>query len=296
MSAELLHPELFRQLPFAGYAVQTKLEEAAREAERQRFSVAEDLSVVVRMRDSDLHYIDELFDDIEANEANYPGHVQKIAVISGSHELVDKANDRHFKTMRLPPKLYTHPMALNMGFEEAKHRVVLSLVGHSALTNTATFIAATNHTEENFGAIYSTSLPGRNASWSERLGALGLRTQRRMTMRPVLVDPKSSEPDKEGFMAAESVAISREAWEQAGKFDLSFAAGGESGQLGRYLQALGYNIYRNSPLAVFHTHGLDPLQSWRQAVAWRKMGQPHEFHPTLMSECPEPRPPQEKRK
>ena len=81
-----------------------------------------------------------------------------------------------------------------------------------------------------------------------------------------------------GTLAANSSIVSRQAWQEAGGYDESYAGGGEDGALGRTIIGQGKIIIQEPLSAVYHSHGLGPINSSKQFWHWYKISKPNTFN------------------
>jgi rhamnosyltransferase len=268
----LLHPEAILGLPFSGKSIARALETRAAEISRLTADLPDQpVSIVIRTRNNEA-YIKSLLEDIERQVYDAP-----VEVILVDTESTDRtvAIARQFgaRVINIKQTDFTYPRALNLGFEAAKHPYVMSLVGHSNLSNRynlkcLTFWAA----DKRFGGLYCGPLANHNASRTERLG-IGLGLSRRYRQPKI----EKAESPAMGVLGANGAIVNKSVWQKLGKFDEHYAGGGEDSALGHVMLNHGYLIVSEPLCAVLHSHNLGPVDNIRQYLHWREVGKPSPF-------------------
>lgn len=278
MSELLLHPEYLRAVPVAGAQLQQNLRsvaEAAADVATDGARLTPGVSVVIRTR-NDAQELPGLFEDLAAQE--YSGDIETIVVDACSNDgTADVARSLGARVLTTERKNF-HNAAIDAGVEAASHDVVLSLVGHTRLATsqairTTSRWLATNHAD----AVYGVSLPGKNASLSERAGALILKAHEIVRMGAVEVTPGGKEM---GVLAADCALIKVDSYASVSGLDPRFEAGGADGDLAKRMYQAGKVILRDPILAVHHTHGLNPVRALRQLKFWSSLGEPQAYGTT----------------
>lgn len=224
-----------------------------------------DVSVVIRSR-NDGAYVQQLFADLRAQKFN--GKIEVIVVDTESRDdTVAYARSQGATIIQLKQTEFTYPHALNLGFQAAKYPYVVTLVGHSSLSNRMMLKALTYWSQrENFGGMYSFPLPNSNSTFWDRLGA---NTWLAYLFKKPLVLQRSSP----GMLAANCSIVKRSVWEALGGYDERYAGGGEDVALARSMLAGGYLIVREPLCSVYHSHGLNLRDTFKQQWHWIQIGQ-----------------------
>lgn len=219
-----------------------------------------DISIVIRSR-NDADHLKQLLDDIHAQV--FKGKIEIILVDTESSDAtVRLAAARGAKIIHLTQKEFNYPKALNLGFQAASHPWVVTLVGHSSLSNRLLLKSLTywSSQEKKLGGIYSLPLANWNASIWERLENIVAPT----TWKEARIFKKLSI----GILGANSSIVSRDAWQQLGGYDERFAAGGEDRAFAQTLLDNKFTIVREPLCSVFHSHGLSVTNSIKQWLHW----------------------------
>jgi hypothetical protein len=274
----LLHPEYLDHPALNWRGIADNLNTRAEAVFREQAALAresEGLSVVIRTR-NDGEYMPGLMEDILRCEVVYQKPVEVIVVdTESSDRTLSIARSFGATVCGIEQADFTYPKALNMGFEAASFSRVLTLVGHSALSNTATFLAADLlASKESYGGLYGWTLPNRNVTRSEKWATA-------VSAIPGSIARGAKEVDSPGLgsLAANCSIVSRDLWQAVGGYNEAFAAGGEDGELMRRGLQEGYRFGTEPALSVHHTHGLGPLKLLRQLRNWMTMANPRPFNP-----------------
>lgn len=81
-----------------------------------------------------------------------------------------------------------------------------------------------------------------------------------------------------GIRGANSGLYRKDIWQKLGKFDLGYAAGGEDAAMGYKMVREGYKVAFDPAMSVYHTHGLNLVQSLQQVMYWRSLNKPRPFN------------------
>lgn len=165
----------------------------------------------------------------------------------------------------IPTESFTYPKSLNTGIEAAHNDIVFLTVGHALLSNKLTLHAGARHFMSNklCAATFATTLPGPNASLTERLAAVDAYPRLKQKDAPI-------HRVGLGVLAATGCMISKRIWENFGKFDLRYESGGEDTALAKKILAKGYDIIFEPAQTVHHSHGLDPVGYLGQLMSWQR--------------------------
>lgn len=257
----LLHEENFKRIIGNGSRIETWLRRHAEEVLQQSASFKDpDVSIVVRTRNDGKH-IKRLFADIRAQR--FSGKVEIIVVDTESRDdTVDYARQQGAKIISLTQQEFTYPKALNLGFRAAKHPWVVTLVGHSSLSNVLFLKSLTYwlNREQKVQGLYGLPLANWNASVWERLeNIIGPTVWREpRTMRELSI----------GIMGANYSIVRREAWRRLGGYDERYAAGGEDRVFAQSMLNHNMVIVREPLCSVYHSHGLSLKDDIKQWMHW----------------------------
>jgi glycosyltransferase involved in cell wall biosynthesis len=165
----LLHAERLTRTPLAGKIMRSALVARIGELRRAAHGRADPgVTVLIRTR-NDARRLEGLCQDVAAQD--YDGPVQLVVVDTESSDntlAIARQYGAHIITIKQQD--FSYPYALNVGFEAAKHPFVLTLVGHSSLTNRYVLKTASRHTTDtHFGGAYGMTLADTNATVIERL-------------------------------------------------------------------------------------------------------------------------------
>lgn len=264
--SEILHPELFKSIPFTGNTIRDDLQKHMGRTALDEVPFQPDLSIVVRTRNDNgpAGFLERLLNDIDAQE--YDGDIQVVVVdtesTDGTQEL---AAQRRATVVRVTQEDFTYPYALNLGFQAAENPYVLSLVGHSLLANTYVLRNAIEHFRQpDVAGVSGIDLPSSNASLVERVGA-AITHPDRMRKQPAAIAAAL------GVLAANKSIIRKDAWWDAGGFDEAYAAGGEDQALAETLIQKGWKIIEDPALAIHHSHNLGIIGYMRQVSYWQSI-------------------------
>jgi rhamnosyltransferase len=268
----LLHKDNFDRMKLSGGRLSRWLEARSAQLDKE-LGVAKDpgISIVIRTRNDGRH-IERLFADIKAQI--FGGAIQIIVVDTESRDqTVSYAKSQGAKVISLLQKDFSYPLALNLGFREARHEWVVTLVGHSSLCNRLMFRSLTYWAsqENKLGGIYGLPLPNWNASFTER---------NESALWPWFwKGPRYIAKRSMGVMGANCSIVNRAVWERCGGYDERYAGGGEDVVLAQAMLDRGAVIVREPLCSVFHSHGLsfkDGVRQWQHWMEVGKMAQPFE--------------------
>jgi len=223
-----------------------------------------DVTILIRTR-NDGEHIRRLFEDIKAQI--FDGAVEIIVVDTSSRDdTATYAKSQGAKVISLTQAEFTYPRALNAGFRAAGNPWVVTLVGHSSLTNRLFLKSLTYwaHREKNLAGVYSLPLANWNASGWERLESTGHPSYWKA--------PHINRELSLGIMGANCSIVKRDAWQQLGGYDERYAGGGEDRALAKTMLDAGATIVREPLCSVYHSHGLNVKNSVRQWIHWSQVG------------------------
>ena len=223
-----------------------------------------DVSIVIRTR-NDGGYVKQLFEDIKAQL--FDGKVEVIVVDTESTDgTAEYATARGAKIIRINQQEFSYPHALNLGFKAAKYPYVVTLVGHSNLTNRLMLKSLTYWCQqERFGGMYCYPLSNSNGTIWDHVPIV-------CTMPWVLPGPLVTRRIFGGVLGANGSIVKREVWQKLGGYDERYAGGGEDVALARSMLDNGYSIIREPLCVVFHSHGLNFINTIRQYWHWFEVG------------------------
>ncbi len=227
-----------------------------------------DVTVLIRTR-NDAENLKGLFEDLEAQA--FTGHVEVVVVDTESTDAtLTVAKQNGAKIVRLKQKDFDYPTSLNVGFEAATHPFVFTLVGHSRLSNRLVLRAATRWgSDEKIAGAFGVCIPNANATGEERLGSLFLQILLRPAFRVRRV--------RMGVMSANCSLVSRGAWQNLGGYDKAYGAGGEDTEFARRLLGVGFRVFDEPVVSVYHSHGLHVAGLVKELLYWRKLDRPRRF-------------------
>jgi len=266
----LLHPELIDRIPLAGHQIKQELIFRVAEVTNAAFSQPDpNVSIVIRSRNN-ADQLEMLFDDIDKQD--FSGEREVIVVDTESTDGTPAlARSLGATLLSISQSDFNYPRSLNLGFDAASHPWVFSFVDHSLFTNTHTLQTATRWNQQSdVAGAYGSVLPNRNATPNELVWS-GLLQAKYFRQSAAPATPKM------GFMQTNAGLFRREAWQEAGKFDEAYAAGGEDGAIGRKFIEAGMTVISEPALTVFHSHGLHLLQTIKQFKYWSSLDSPQAF-------------------
>lgn len=258
----LLHPELIEAMPVGAERVAHLMGKRIAETLIDDPIRDPSLSIVIRTL-NEAARLEQLFEDI--HHQNYTSNVEVIVVDNESTDRTQQVA-RHYgaKVLTIPRNEFTYPRSMNMGVAASSYDVVLLTVGHVSLSNTYNLHAGARHFRNNtVGGAFGTVLPNDNASSAEKLTALwcGMGALRHThEVRHATV----------GTLGATAAMIAKPVWQELGRFDERYEAGGEDTVLARLMLQNGYDIINEPALTVHHSHGLDWGDTIKQGRAWRE--------------------------
>lgn len=257
----LLHEENFARMRWNGHRIQTWMRRRLTQIAGATTGLKDpNVSIIIRSR-NDGEHIQRLFQDIRAQI--FEGNIEIILVDTESRDnTAIYAKSQGAKIIHLEQREFSYPRALNLGFQATKYPWVVTLVGHSSLTNRLFLKSLTYwiHQESNLGGIYSLSMENWNASRLERFENIILPF---VWKKPAII--KNLSP---GIMGANCSIVKREVWERLNGYDERYAAGGEDRAFARSMLSHNLIIVREPLCSVFHSHGLSIKNSLKQWWHW----------------------------
>ena len=167
---------------------------------------------------------------------------------------------------------------LNKCIEMASYDHVFLMPAHAVMATNVTLAAAKQQMSVNtldlplpVAGVYGVTLPDRNATATERIGAYLMGATNRLRQ-----GPHPEEAGKAGYLDASCSMVSKAAVKGAGGYPPEYGYGGADGELGKRLRQ-DYIVVEDGTLAVHHTHGFGPVKALRQLLAWRNMNEPRPF-------------------
>jgi len=266
----LLHTSNFNRIPFTGWRIQRRLEKRAAEIATLTKDIADpNISILIRSRNNGA-YVKQWFEDIRAQE--YSGHIEIIVVDTESTDgTLSYAKSQGATIIQLNQADFTYPTALNLGFKAAKYDYVATLVGHSNLSNTMMLKSLAYWCQQdNFGGLYGIPLANKNGSVWERLSS---------TLSFFIMKPQILRRSSGGMLGGNAAVVKRSVWEKLGGYNEAYAGGGEDAALARYMLSEGFIIVREPLWSLFHSHGLNFVNSVKQRLHWVRVGRvkPQDF-------------------
>lgn len=260
----LLNTSNLDRIPLTGRLIRRQLSARSdRISDMTKTMTDPDISVVIRTR-NDGAYIRQLISDIRSQE--YDGQVEIIVVDTEStDDTVSYASSQGARVIPITQAEFNYPRALNAGFAAAKYPYVLTLVGHSHLASRMMFKSLTYWSQhEKFAGMYGLPLANHNGSIWDRLGVAWLPI---VLTRPYILRRYSG-----SMMAANCSFVKRDVWQKLGGYDERYAGGGEDVALARSMLAANLMIVREPLMTLFHSHGLNFMNSLKQALHWIRVG------------------------
>lgn len=261
----LLHDENLRRLHINGRRIEGWLRTRAAMIAAEAAPLSDpNVSILIRTRNDGQH-IQRLFSDIKAQ--NFSGKIEIIVVDTNSRDdTIRYAKIHGARVITLDQEAFSYPKALNMGFKIARYPWVVTLVGHSSLSNRLFLksLSYWNHRYTDLGGLYSVPLANWNASPTERAENI---------IGPTIwQQPQAIKKLSIGIMAANCSIVRRELWERLGGYDERYAGGGEDRAFAQTMLDHQALIIREPLCTVFHSHGLDFKNSLRQWLHWGEVG------------------------
>lgn len=263
MSSLLWHRELIESVPFVSNDLCGQLEQRAAETLFDDPRNDPSLTVVIRTC-NEVKTLSTLLGDI--GDQQYDREIELIVVDNESTDgTIELAKDYDAKVVSIPKDGFTYAKSLNAGMEAASHGIVALLVGHVSMPHPLTLHAGARHFASNnsCAATFGTTLPGPNASLTERLVAVD--AYNRIKQPATLIHEIGL-----GVLAATGCMVSKRVWQELGKFDLRYQSGGEDTALAKKMLAEGYDIIFEPAQTVHHSHGLGPVGYLGQLMSWQR--------------------------
>ncbi len=261
----ILHEEAFARAPLVGETYYSLLTQRVSETAEAALGVPDpDVSVLIRTRNHGRR-IEELFADL--SQQVFDGSVHVVLVDTDSTDKTRQIARAHGATIvPIKQETFNYAHSLNVGFEAAENPYVLTLVGHSHLSNQFTLKGLTRwYQRENFGGAFGAALPDVNATPGDFLISLLQRTKKRLAPATLLSEWEG------GTMVAHRSVVSRRAWKELGGYDEAYGNGGEDTDFGRRMLAAGMDVIREPVLSVLHSYGLNLRNTVRQIRKLRSL-------------------------
>jgi glycosyltransferase involved in cell wall biosynthesis len=270
----LLHQPYFDCTPVVGQQYRQLLAARCGEVAAATVGMSDpNVSIVIRARNEREH-LERLLCGVNAQL--FGGEVQTIVVDSGSSDgTKETAREYGAEIVGINQTEYSHPKALNLGFEAADHPYVMTLVAHATLTNRLALRGVTRWArDEEFAGAYGAALPDSRASVWERGVAIGQRLSRRLGPAGPINEWQP------GAMVTHRSVLAKTAWTAMRGYDLAYGSGGEDTDMARRLLAVGMHIVREPVLSIFHSHALNLVGTVRQSLEYRRLrtGNPRPFN------------------
>lgn len=182
------------------------------------------------------------------------------------------AHDYGAKVVTISRSEFSYPKSLNAGMQAARFSIVVSMVGHALPVSDIWLESAFQaFDDERTAGVYSAVKPGEDAGRLER-------TMYNWTYRSMNKgSPYYIQNVGLGSFAATCHAVRRAVWMEH-PFDERYGAGGEDVAWARWALTQGYKIAYDSRFAVYHSHGLNAWQLYKQIKEWKAMLQPYPFN------------------
>jgi GT2 family glycosyltransferase len=258
--SNLLHPGFVASVPFGASLTQRLLTQRVAETLVDDPKADPNITVVVRAL-NEAAKLEQLFEDID-NQL-FESEIELIVVDNESTDgTPEVAKAHHAEVVTLPRGSFSYPRALNVGMEAASNDLVFMTNAHVLLSNALTLHAGARHFvgTADTGGVFGSVLPAENASYVERLSAMGTgnltlaKRAHRLTKAGL------------GALAATGAMVAKEAWRQLGRFDERYQSGGEDTALAKLMLKNGWSVVEEPALTVHHSHGLGLVDNFKQYV------------------------------
>jgi glycosyltransferase involved in cell wall biosynthesis len=268
----LLHPNLFESVPFGNSLTARLLHQRISETLVDDPSNDPSVSVVVRAF-NEAAKLEQFFEDIHKQFSR--SEVEVVVVDNGSSDRTPQVA-KHYgaEVVTLPQNDFNYPKSLNLGVEAASNDVVFVTVAHARLSNIHNLHAGARHfsKNDNIAGTFGAGLPNEGASYIERWSAMG---SNRFLARPAERIKKSGP----GVLSATGAMIAKPVWQELGRFDERYQAGGEDAALAKLMLENRYGVVQEPALTVHHSHGLGLRDYVKQRVHFRQVLRgPRQFH------------------
>ncbi len=267
----LLHPELFESSPIGKSLMARLLRQRISETLVDDSVPDPGVSVVIRAFNEAVK-LELLLEDIQSQTFN--SAVEIVVVDNGSSDRTRQVAKSHgAEVVTLSQDKFSYPRSLNVGVAAASNDVIFVTVAHARLSNVHNLHAGARHFNKNHytAGAFGTVLPNQGASYSERWGATGANGFLARPARRI----KRAGP---GVLGATAAMIAKPAWEELGRFDERYQAGGEDTALARSMLKNGYAVVQEPAMTVHHSHGLGLRDSVKQYLHWlRVLGKPKQL-------------------
>lgn len=256
----LLQPNLVESVPFGNSITAKLLNRRVNDALTDDPANDPPISVAIRTF-NEAPKLAKLLADVQAQE--YSGGLEVVVVdnasVDDTAEVVESFGAR---LVNMPRGDFTYPKSMNLAMESASNDLVFLTVAHARLSNVHSLHAGARHFAKNpqVAGVFGKALPNEGASYVERWATsvdnnLGL--------------AKSAQPIKRaglGTLAGTGAMLSRNVWEQLGRFNKLYETGGEDTALAKAMLENGFGIVLEPALTVHHSHGLGLRDSVRQTL------------------------------
>ncbi|HHH12368.1 MAG TPA: glycosyltransferase family 2 protein [Candidatus Moranbacteria bacterium] len=238
-------------------------------------------SVIIRTK-NERRYLPEVLRRVFAQKID--GSLEVIIVDSGSTDgTLSVLKKFPVRLIEIPSAEFSYPRASNIGAAAAEGEYLVYLSGHSLPADEEmlrkSIVCWRKLERENASSLAGVygpvmALPGKGSSRTEKLIFSARRARK---ARAHLV-----EKAKMGILGCTNAIIRREIWRKT-PFDEAYGLGGEDGAWARERLREGWGIGFCPALAVYHSHGLGPINLWRQWRHWKEIAAAREFDREKMS-------------
>jgi glycosyltransferase involved in cell wall biosynthesis len=256
--SNLLHSGFVASVPFGASLTSRLLTRRVAETLVDDPKADPNITVVIRAL-NEAAKLEQLFEDI-GNQI-FENEIELIVVDNESTDgTPEVAKSHHAVVVTLPRGSFSYPKALNVGMAAASNELVFLTNAHVLLSNALTLHAGARHFvgAADTGGAFGSVLPAGNASYVERLSAMG-------TGNLTLAN-RAHRLTKAGLgaLAATGAMVAKEAWRQLGRFDERYQSGGEDTALAKLMIKNGWSVVEEPALTVHHSHGLGLADNFKQ--------------------------------
>ena len=261
----LERPELFNQSLFQPFAASlgALILENAQLAEASSFQP--NISILVRTKNDEVG-LTRIFQHVYRQRQTYSGRIDAIVVDTESQDSTrDIAQDFGALVVPITQEEFSYPKGINSGMSEVRDDSIATFitVGHAQPVVSNCLQAAARHFERDaVTGVYGSAIPHENASIGEKI-LFSNRSKAKNGVHSVL---KSGM----GVFGATNCMVRMETWHSR-PFDEAYAAGGEDTAWAKDALRSGEEIVYDPAVNVHHTHGLGPINLYRQFVHWSQV-------------------------